>query len=137
MTGQMVQEGEDWFWRRKGQPDIRVRHNPWGKTAAAQDMPKLARALDRVDDQIEQARAAICRQNYDNWREGWRYPDEPDLTEAEFAARLAFEGISYPAAAALHSQFDLSFDDGGLFAGHGFSVSFTLDGRLDRVEMIG
>lgn len=135
--GEVIQKGDKWFWQRSGFADVGLTHNNWGKTSPEQDFRKLASSLTQLDQCLATGKAALVKEYHEIWRECWSYDFDFDLTAAEFAEKLVFEGVGYPSGQFLHSHIDLSFDDSGLFHGYGFLAVFKLDGALDHVEMIG
>jgi len=137
MSGKVMTRDGAWFWREEGRGDLKLRHNEWAKTPAEQDMPRLAAPLARLAHHEAAAKTAIADSYYQTWQDGWRRDGDPALSREDFMATLTLMSVSYPSAQHLHSHFELSFDDGGLFAGHAFFATFTLDGVLAGVEMFG
>ena len=137
MTGQIVQDGENWLWRSPDRADLLLRHNEWGKTPAVDDMPRLAEPLAGLETLEARAGEALADEYYPLWRDIWRRPEDDDLSRDEFIDAIELMSITYPSGAYLHEAFDLSFDDAGLFAGHAFFVAFRMDGTLLGVEMFG
>ena len=137
MTGQIKRDGEGWVWSRAGAKDIVLWHNPWGKTDAAADMEKLAPSLSNLDQLIVASRAALVNEYYDPWRDNWSHTYDGDLTKEAFAEKLVFMSVVYPSGQFLHSHFELSFDDSGIFLGHGFVCVYTLDSTYVHSEMVG
>lgn len=135
--GKVVQKGDQWFWQRSGNPDVLLSHNEWGKKSPEQDFPKLAHVLMQLDEYLTIAKTALVKEYHEIWQDGWSHGFDFDLTAAEFAEKIVFESVHYPSAQFLHSHFELSFGDSGLFLGHGFVAVFKLDGTLDHVEMFG
>lgn len=137
MTGAVVQDGDIWVWRAPGQGDLLLRHNEWGKTPAAQDMPRLAGPLAQLPQLVAAARTAAADEFYTLWQDSWKQEGDPDLRRAEFEQALILLHISYPSAQFLHSHFDLLFEDAGLFRGHLIAVVFKMDGSVAQVDLFG
>jgi hypothetical protein len=69
---------------------------------------------------------------YANWNAVWR-EDDPDLTEAEWTARLTIEALSMTA----DGEFTVTFTDGDLFWGHWVEVSGSLGTGVTDAVMVG
>jgi hypothetical protein len=138
MAARIVVAGPAFALRRPGRDDVPVRHNPWFNTKPAPDMARLLPVLAAIDQFIVTARDALAQEFGPIWRDHWKQPDQPHLTDAEFGAALTFVAIGYPDSQFGHDSLSLEFGDTGLLGGHGlFATLWLADGRLRSTEMFG
>ena len=96
-------------------------------------LPMVREIITHLESIDQKMRQFAVEQLLELKNETWREEGEPELTKADFTARMSIETISFND----DGEYEIWYGDGDLFWGHSITVSVDRKGRPERADING
>ncbi len=97
------------------------------------NLPMVREILIHLESVNQKMRDFAAEQLLELKNETWREEGEPELSKADFMARMSIETISFNE----DGEYKIWYGDGDLFWGHSITVSADRKGRPERADING